>query len=143
MKRVTADASVIVKWLLPEQHGETHADNAMALFMRVMEGSVELIQPPHWLAEVGAVLARLAPKAAPAHVADLVSMEIAVADSPEVYGTALDMAIGLNHRLFDTLYHAAAVHTRDAVLVTADERYFRKAKGLGNIRRLADLHEYR
>lgn len=107
-----------------------------------MDGSVELVQPPHWLAEIGAVLVRLVPQAASAHMADLFSMEVAVADSSQVYGTALDMAIDLKHHLFDTLYHAVAVHTRDAVLVTADDRYYRKAKRLGHIQRLADLHEY-
>jgi predicted nucleic acid-binding protein len=41
--------------------------------------------------------------------------------------------------LFDTLYHATAFHFGDAVLVTADERYYRKAKGHGRITLLKDF----
>ena len=51
---------------------------------------------------------------------------------------AADLSIELNHHLFDTLYHAVALE-EGATLVTADEVYFAKATGLGNIQRLADF----
>jgi predicted nucleic acid-binding protein len=47
------------------------------------------------------------------------------------------LSIELNHHLFDTLYHAVALHT-DSVLVTADAQYLNKAAKLGNIVSLAD-----
>jgi predicted nucleic acid-binding protein len=50
----------------------------------------------------------------------------------------VDIAVGLNHHLFDTLYHAVALE-EGATLVTADEAYFAKAKQLGGIERLADF----
>jgi hypothetical protein len=40
--------------------------------------------------------------------------------------------------LFDTLYHAVALEHEDALLVTADERYYGKAEGYGTIRTLHD-----
>ena len=44
-----------------------------------------------------------------------------------------DLANGLNHHLFDTLYHAVALCEPDANLITADERYFLKASHKGKI----------
>jgi predicted nucleic acid-binding protein len=41
--------------------------------------------------------------------------------------------------MFDTLYHAVALHTPDAVLVTADKRYYDKARSEGQIILLADF----
>ena len=56
------DASVAVKWALPVQDGETHQEQALALLKDIQQGNCQVLQPPHWLAEVGAVLTRLAPK---------------------------------------------------------------------------------
>jgi predicted nucleic acid-binding protein len=35
--------------------------------------------------------------------------------------------------MFDTLYHAVALHLTDTVLVTADRKYYEKASSLGRI----------
>jgi hypothetical protein len=43
-----------------------------------------------------------------------------------------------NHHLFDTLYHAVALEHEDALLVTADDRYYRKAEHYGTIAVLRD-----
>ncbi len=59
-------------------------------------------------------------------------------DSETVLIQAGRMATVLNHHLFDTLYHAVALSQPDAVLVTADERYFKKAASLGHIVLLRD-----
>mgnify|MGYP001811251789 CR=1 FL=1 len=50
-----------------------------------------------------------------------------------LHQTTIDLAIRLNHHLFDTLYHAVALHTSRAVLITADRRYFTKAEPIGHI----------
>lgn len=62
----------------------------------------------------------------------------AILGSYEVHRRAATMAVELNHHLFDTLYHAVALET-GATLVTADERYFVKAQGIGNILLLRDF----
>ena len=41
--------------------------------------------------------------------------------------------------LFDTLYHATAMHHDDAVLITSDEAYYDKARAEGRIVRLRDF----
>jgi len=131
--RVVADASVIVKWLLPGSELEADSDKAMALLSAVREGTIDLIQPPHWLAEVAAVLARLSPHTVDDDVADLYAMELPVLDMPGVYLSACELARSLGQHVFDTLYHAVALETPSAMLVTADERYYRKAVGRGSI----------
>ena len=51
----------------------------------------------------------------------------------------MDLAVRYQHHLFDTLYHAVALHTPGAVLVTADERYYNKTRLEGQIYLLADF----
>ena len=133
MIRVVADASVMLKWLLPGTEPEVDSDKAIALWAAVLEGTIDLIQPPHWLAEVAAVLARLSPQTVDDDVADLYAMELPVFDTPGVYLTACELARTLGQHVFDTLYHAVALETPGAMLVTADERYYGKAVAHGSI----------
>lgn len=134
---MVVDASVVIKWLLP-QRDETDGRLAVQLWNRVGAGHLQLVQPPHWLAEVAAVVARLSPATAADDIRDLHALEIAVSHSLQVYDTACELAISLNHHLFDTLYHAVALEL-GARLVTADERYYTKAEERGCIVRLAEF----
>lgn len=138
MAVIVLDASVLVKVLLPEREGEPGVSHALRLWRLVGVGRITLRQPPHWLAEIAAVLARLSPGTALDDVRDLVAMEVPMLESAEVYQTACRLAIGLDHHLFDTLYHAVALESDGGVLVTADERYFGKAQSHGRIVRLED-----
>jgi predicted nucleic acid-binding protein len=88
---------------------------------------------------MGAVLAREKPADAEADLTSLMAVEFEVAGEPVVYQTACELAIRLGQHLFDTLYHAVALHTPGALLVTADARYFRKARKLGGIDLLAEF----
>jgi len=98
-----------------------------------------VIEPPHWLAEVAAVLCRLVPRQARETVELLEAMELPVSDHPDTYGSACDLAVRLREHVFDTLYHAVALSHTDAVLVTADDRYYRRAARIGRIVRLAEI----
>ena len=64
--RAALDASVVVKWLLRADDRERDVDAALAVFDAIAMGTIEPLQPPHWLAEVAAVLARLTPDRAAA-----------------------------------------------------------------------------
>jgi len=59
-------------------------------------------------------------------------------DGPSVIGRACRLAIDLRQHLFDTLYHAVALETPGATLITADDKYFAAAASLGQIVKLAD-----
>lgn len=98
-----------------------------------------MIQPPHFLAEVAAVLIRETPESANADLMDLIALEWNVLDQKSVYGDAMKLSADLSHHLFDTLYHATARALDDGVLVTADRRYWRNAGGLGDVIVLSDF----
>jgi len=136
---VVADASVAVKWFLPSTDAEQDGEQAVALLQGVKNGRIVLREPPHWLAEVAAVLSRLSPSTAREDVELLHAMHIPIVETPEVYATACELAVTLNQHVFDTLYHAVALLMPECTLVTADERYYRRARKLGAITLLADF----
>ena len=136
------DASVIVKWLLQDPQRESDSDAAARLLETVVTGTESVLQPPHWLVEVGAVLARASPDTAPQDLLMLSALELPAADDPRVLRHACEMAIDLKQHLFDTLYHAVALEEPDMVLITADERYFRAARSAGRIARLKDWSDH-
>ncbi len=98
-----------------------------------------MIQPPHFLAEVAAVLIREKPDAARLDVMDLIMLDWSALDDARIYSDAMDLASDLSHHLFDTLYHATARAIEGAVLITADRRYWRKAEALGGVVLLSDF----
>jgi hypothetical protein len=74
----------------------------------------------------------------PAHNAHIMAVRCArishsTATRPEIYPTAMDLALRSRHHLFDTL------HTQGALVVTADERDPHKAKREGPIMLLCDF----
>ncbi len=127
------DASVAVKWALPLKDSESHQEQALALLQEIKQGKARVLQPPHWFAEVGAVLTRLAPKQSIDLLQTFLAMELPITTEWEMYEQACRLAVDLNHHLFDTLYHAVALNTPDSLFITADTQYFRKAAKLGHI----------
>lgn len=136
---LVVDASVAVKWFLHFRDDEAHAQQALDILAGLAEGAVQLIQPPHFIAEVAAVLATEKPDEALADLADLMELTWRQADEPLLSLDACELAIRLKHHVFDTLYHALALSTPGATLITADEAYYRKARSLGAICLLHDL----
>lgn len=132
------DASVILKWMLPHQESEEDSDRAAALLQSVIDGRHEILQPVHWMAEVAAVLARLSPDTASQDVQKMAGLEFATCDEPQVWRQACTLSAATGQHLFDTLYHAVALETDNAALVTADERYFRKVRQYCRILTLRD-----
>ena len=65
---LTFDASVALKWFCRDRDDEA----------AVADGSVKLVQPPHFMAEMTAVLAREAPTTAVANIEDLRALDFAV-----------------------------------------------------------------
>jgi predicted nucleic acid-binding protein len=136
---IVVDASVALRWVLPGPVGEVDAERAIELLMALREGAVTVVQPVHWLAEVGAVVARRFPAGAREAIGLLYSMELPVLDHLDVYERAVSLASDTGQHVFDTLYHAVAFSRPDAFLVTDDERYYRAARRVGHVVRLADL----
>lgn len=138
--KAVLDASVIVKWIVPDPEREPGVEKALALLTAIRDGRLIPLQPPHWLAEVAAVVTRIRPAVAAEAIDLLDSMEFPIVNDPEVFKRASQIAHELNHHLFDTLYHALALE-RGLALVSADESYIRKARRLGQIVPLKDWSE--
>ena len=127
------DASVIVKWLLQDPQREAGTDKATQLMERVANGEQPILQPTHWIVEVGAVLARESSGTAVDDVGMLTALELPTTDDPEVLRRGLELAMELKQHLFDTYYHGVALGTSECTLITADERYLRAARTKGKI----------
>ena len=138
MIKLVVDASVAVKWFIRDNHEEKDVSSAVDILLDIGKNNIELIQPPHWMTEVTAVLARLQPDLTDDAIDLLDAMEIPTSAESNVYKLASHLARALNHHLFDTLYHALALH-ENAMLITADHRYFRKSKNHGSICMLKDF----
>jgi predicted nucleic acid-binding protein len=136
--RLVVDASVAVKWVLRDRPGELDVDRAAALLGAIARRRLIAVEPVHWVSEVVAVVTRLKPDRAPATIALVTHGRFSMIASRALYRRAADLSAALSHHLFDTLYHAVALE-EGATLVTADEVYFNKAKGLGAIRLLRDF----
>jgi predicted nucleic acid-binding protein len=132
------DASVVIKWLLQDPEREAGTDKATQLMELVTNGDQPVLQPTHWLVEVGAVLARESPGTAADDVGMLTALELPTTDELQVLRRGVELAMELKQHLFDTYYHGVALETPDCILITADERYLRAARAKGNIVSLMD-----
>jgi len=141
MNRLVIDASVAVKWFLPESLEESDAGKAVTLLLKGAEGAVTFLQPPHWTAEVAAVLARKLSATAADNIDELLTLDfVTVVQEATVYRRAIDLAQAMQHHLFDTLYHATALEYQ-TTLITADRRYYDKAHHLGGIVMLQNVED--
>ena len=131
------DASVAIKWFFRDSAREADGEQALSVLAAVRAGKLDVLQPPHWLAEIAAVIARLQPEIAGEAIDVLDAMEFPVAAEAALYKRAAVLAASLGQHVFDTLYHAVALeHT--GYLISADRRYYGKARRLGRIVYLAD-----
>lgn len=120
MKPLVVDASVAIKWFIPEKGSET----AAALFDRQRP----LIAPDLIRVEVANIIWKLHRKK---HLtddqsyqilADFLSMPVKIYDSQILIGRALEMAVQAGSTVYDCLYLALAVEA-EGTMLTADERF--------------------
>jgi len=122
------DASVAVKWLLPENH---HAES-LALLRAYVDGRTQLIAPPLLAHEVALVIARRFERkdltmAGAQRAFDVFrTYRPALVDQPELSRDALELALRYHLGLGDCVYIALALRYR-CNLVTADARLVRAA----------------
>jgi predicted nucleic acid-binding protein len=130
---IVVDASVAIKWFVFESPDEGDTDEALELLRAYRDDRIDFYQPPIWRAEVLAVLARIMPDKVEQHTWKLLALDHTEASGSSVYLKAVQLSIQLNHHLFDTIYHAAALTHPSATLITADEKYRIKAEPLGRV----------
>jgi len=137
---LVVDASVALKWFFRGRDDESDMNPALAILSAIDAGDATVLQPPHFLVEVAAVLVREKPDTALDDPADLQLVDWHTVTDPAVYTIGIKLARDLEHHLFDTLYHAPAIHEPDTTLITAEDRYYTRAWNQGRIRRLAELN---
>jgi predicted nucleic acid-binding protein len=131
------DASVAVKWFFHNKPGETDVKPALIILRSLQKGEANAIQPPHWLVEAMAVIAREPPPLAEEALEALESLCLPMIAEAAVYTLGVQLSRQFKHHMFDTLYHAVAI-VHGATLITADDAYFAKAYRLGNIKLLTN-----
>ena len=114
------------------QEPSRHLDKALALLQAIRAHRIEAVQPPHWTIEMLAVIARMRPRRVAFVLGMLGALPFSVTSGMSCHRRAADLAIS---REPPSLRHALITPSvaleEGATLVTADEAYFNKAKGLG------------
>lgn len=119
MSEVVIDASIAVKWVLPEEH-ETTARRVLS--------SRELLAPHLLWAEVGNTLWKRHRRKESSlqevrrMLADMRRLPVATFAHWPLLPSALDLAVSLDQTVYDCLYLALA-EDRASVMITADRRF--------------------
>ena len=122
MSLFVVDASVAIKWFLPENHSEAA--------LRLLTQPHTLHAPDLIFSEFGNVLWKrvmrneISKKEADAILEGLLTLNLQVQPSQALIPLALEIACGENRTVYDSLYLAAAIALQSP-LITADARFFR------------------
>ena len=120
MTRFIVDASVAVKWFVPEIHHEAAR--------RLRDSSFELHVPNHFLLEFGNVAVKktrrgeILDAAARVTVGEIRNLPIRMHSHRPFFPEAFDLALETSTSLYDSLYLKLAMHL-DGEMVTADRKY--------------------
>ena len=137
MKKFVLDHGVCATWFLRRRKSRHDIDAAGDIYNQVRRRRIKLIEPATWHADVAGTLLRLHPKLALKMIEELITVDVRIDDDFVLLQRAAKLSVQLDHRLSDTLYHAAAIENGIA-LVSSNLRYFRKARHLGHIVLLSD-----
>lgn len=126
MSLVVVDASVAVKWFLPE-NGEVLADQAFALLNKYEKNEVQFVVPDLFYVEIAsAIWKAVRVGRVPRAYGDqalllLFQREFTTVPSLKLLEQAFRIATDYGRTVYDSLYVALAVQT-NSQLITADER---------------------
>lgn len=120
MKKVVVDASVALKWFVPEVHSEAAA--------RLLDPEIVLYVPDLIGPEFGNILrkkvrrAEIARDEAREILGAFAALPLEIRRSTTLLAAAFELAVVFNRGVYDNLYLALAV-AEDCALVTADARF--------------------
>jgi len=136
---VVVDASVVVKWFVPERYYE----RALKLRDAYLEGGVDLASPSLVLYEVANALRfhrvyRLPPEDVASAVRDVVDLGIIKELTPEGWVRAIKLSVDRGVSVQDAVYGAMAL-ALDGALVTSDEELRGRIGDLVKVTLLSEL----
>jgi predicted nucleic acid-binding protein len=123
---VVVDASVAVKWFLPE-NGEAYVAEALALLDKYDENEVGIVVPDLFYVEIASAIwkavrvGRVPQEFGDRAIHLLTQREFATIPSFKLLANAYQIAMTHGRTVYDSLYVALAVQTKSQ-LITADER---------------------
>ena len=136
-KWIVPDASVLLKWVLPQDH-EADFQQAWAIREAYIQQEIGLLVPTVWIYEAGNLLGRKYPDEANDMLNTLESFNMEViAPYPDWRQQALSLMKQYRVTFYDAAYHALAV-TENALFVTADTVYIRKVGNQPEVMNLSD-----
>ncbi len=125
MTLYVVDASVAIKWYVPEIHSETAAC--------LLDGTHEIIAPDLLLPEFGNILwkkverGQITIETSRTILQEFKAVTLRIYPSEPLLETAVDMAITLRRTVYDCFYLALAV-TQQCQMVTADGKFYNALK---------------
>lgn len=125
MKKIVVDASVAVKWFIPEIHSESA--------IRLFDNSIKLLAPSLIYAEVGNILWKkfrlkeLTQESAQGILNDFKKMPLEISDHQSLLETAWHIAAKYQRTFYDSLYLALA-QTENCLFATADQIFVNALK---------------
>jgi len=130
---VVPDASVILKWVLP-QGEEPNWEQARRILELFVDGDLQLAVPPLWYYEAGNTLERrFGDEPAAEMLRWLLELDLPEVSPRSGWGrTAVSLVAAAGVTFYDAAYHAVAVHV-GGVLVTADSAFVRRVRAYGSI----------
>ncbi len=138
MNPVIPDASILLKWVLPDE-GESYVEQALSMRDAFVTGKTTLIVPELWYFEVGNTLSRKYPGEAEALLSGLQAMGLeTITPNPPWQAAILQLVAAYRVTFYDAAYHALAM-VNDGIFVTADEKYMGRAHAAPN---MIHLHEW-
>lgn len=138
-QRLVVDASVAVKWLLPEDG----SDQAIGL----IEAGYELYAPDLLFSEIGNVLwkrsraSTIAESAPQTLMTEFLGIRLHRVDGRDLANEALEIACRHGRSFYDSLYLALA-QAIDGTLVTADTRFANALSATPHAARIATLGDF-
>jgi predicted nucleic acid-binding protein len=133
---IVPDASVLLKWSF-DSGDESEQDKALALRHLWLAGLLRIILPSLWTYEIGNVLCTKNPGLAREILEVYVGYQFEEERAADLYDDIIRIVAATKATFYDAAYHAVAIRHK-GTLVTADERYIRKAAAIGHAVLLKD-----
>ena len=101
--RLVVDASIALKWFLPDREDEDHMAKAAAVADVIRRSGSVLFAPPHWMLEVIGVLARSEPQVVDHAIVVLSELRPVIVSTAGLLRRGANLSIAHKAHLFDTL----------------------------------------
>lgn len=138
MEILVPDASVILKWAIGLE-SELDREKAIHILDAWVGNNIEIVLPELWVFEVGNVLGRMVPDSALEKMETLLEFRFKTKElDKETCKSIFKLMKDLSVSFYDASYHALA-QRMGGVFITADDKYYQKARAKGNIEFLGNL----